>query len=194
MNETNSEEPIQLSQVQEIDMKKSNSKIDVDQNPINENTDEKYNYNNLSEDWAENNNVSLENSNKEELEALEVYDITNADDEIIYESQKRNRNEILEKSPSEDVTRASIEKSSQAGSPFRLRLLGFALVILGNIGLFLFGYEAVNISVEYSNEKMKDHKTPMMLVGWIFIVIALYCQWPRESRKASRARMLLTSI
>ena len=44
------------------------------------------------------------------MEALEVYDITNADDEIIYESQKRNKNEILEKSPSEDVTRASIEK------------------------------------------------------------------------------------
>ena len=110
MNETNSEEPIQLIQVQEIDKKKSYSKIDVDQNPINENTDEKYNYDNLSEDWAENNNVSLENSNKEELEALEVYDITNADDEIIYESQKRNRNEILKKSPSEDVTRASIEK------------------------------------------------------------------------------------
>ena len=50
MNETNSEEPIQLSQVQEIDTKKSHSQIDVDQNPINENTDEKYNYDNLSEE------------------------------------------------------------------------------------------------------------------------------------------------
>ena len=94
MNETNSEEPIQLSQVQEIDTKKSHFQIDVDQNPINENTDEKYNYDNLSEDWAENNNVSLENSNKEELEAFEDYDITNPDDEIIYESQKTNSNEI----------------------------------------------------------------------------------------------------
>ena len=82
--------------MQEIDTKKLNSQIDVDQNPINENTDEKYNYDNLSEDWAENNNVSLENSNKEELEALEVYDITNAYDEIIYQSQKRNGNEIQE--------------------------------------------------------------------------------------------------
>ena len=146
MNETNSEEPIQLSQVQEIDMKKSNSKIDVDQNPINENTDEKYNYNNLSEDWAKNNHVSLENLNKEELDALEHYEITNTDDEIIYESQKKNSNEIQEENLSEeDVTRASIEKSFQVGSPFRLRLLGFALVILGNIGLFLCGYEAVNI-------------------------------------------------
>merc|ERR1719430_824270 len=172
-------------------MKKSNSKIDVDQNSINENTDEKYNYNNLSEDWAENNNVSLVNSNKEELEALEDYDITNKDDEIIYESQKRNSNEIQEENLSEeDVTRASIEKSSQVSSPFCLRLLGFALVILGNIGLLLCGYEAVNISSDSSKEKMKDHKTPMMLVRWIFIVIALYCQWPRESREASRARIL----
>ena len=48
MNETNSEEPIQLNQVQEIDMKKSNSKRNVNQNSINENTDEKYSYNNLS--------------------------------------------------------------------------------------------------------------------------------------------------
>ena len=80
--------------MQEIDTKKSNSQIDVDQNPINENTDEKHNYDNLSEDWAENKNVSLENSNKEELEAFEDYDITNPDDEIIYESQKRNSNEI----------------------------------------------------------------------------------------------------
>ena len=54
----------------------------------------KNNYDNLSEDWAENKNVSLENSNKEELEAFEDYDITNADDAIIYESQKRNSNEI----------------------------------------------------------------------------------------------------
>merc|ERR1719430_2660923 len=121
-------------------MKKSNSKIDVDQNSINENTDEKYNYKNLSGNWAENNNVSLENSNKEELEALEDYDITNADDEIIFESQKRNSNEIQEENLSEeDITRASIEKSSQVSSPFRLRLLGFALVILGNIRLFLCG-------------------------------------------------------
>ena len=87
MNETNSEEPIQLSQVQEVDTKKSNSQIDVDQNPINENTYEKYNYNNLSEDWAENNNVSLKNTNKDELEALEDYDIINGHYEIIYELQ-----------------------------------------------------------------------------------------------------------
>ena len=80
--------------MQEIDTKKSHSQIDVDQNPINENTDEKYNYDNLSEDWAENNNVSLENLNKEELEAFKDYDITNPDDEIIYESQKTNSNEI----------------------------------------------------------------------------------------------------
>ena len=113
MNETNSEEPIQLSQVQEIDTKKSDSQIDVDQNPINENTDEKYNYDNLSEDWAENNNVSLENSNKEELEAFKDYDITNPDDEIIYESQKTNSNEIKEENLStEDVTRGSIKKFS----------------------------------------------------------------------------------
>merc|ERR1719430_658814 len=154
-------------------MKKSNSKIDVDQNSINENTDEKYNYKNLSGNWAENNNVSLENSNKEELEAFEDYDIANVDDEIIYESQKRNSNEIQEENLSEeDITRASIEKSFQVSFPFRLRLLGFALVILGNIGLFLCGYEAVSISVDSSKEKMKDHKTPIMLVGWIFIVIA----------------------
>ena len=191
MNETNSEEPIQLSQVQEIDMKMSNSKIDIDQNPINENTYEIYCYNNLSEDWAENNNVSLENSNKEELEALEDNDITNADDEIIYESQKRNRNEIQEENLSEEeVTRTSIEKSSEVSSPFHLRLLGLAILILGNIGLFLCDYEAVNISVDSSKEKMKDYKTPTMLVGWISIVIALYCQWTKESRKASRARIL----
>ena len=90
----------------------------------------------------------------------------------------------------EDVTRTSIEKSSEVCSVFRLRLLGFALIILGNIGLFLCGYEAVNISVDSSKEKMKDHKTPMMLVGWIFIVIALFCQWLRESRKALRPRIL----
>ena len=35
MNETNSGEPIQLTLVQEIDMKKLISKIDVNQNPIN---------------------------------------------------------------------------------------------------------------------------------------------------------------
>ena len=191
MNETNSEEPIQLSQVQEIGTKKSDSQIDVDQNPINENTDEKYNYDNLSEDWAENKNVSLENSNKEELEAFKDYDITNPDDEIIYESQKTNSNEIKEENLSkEDVTRASIEKSSQVGSPFRLRLLGFALVILGNIGSFLRGYEPIAITMDSSKEKMKDQRTPMMLVGWIFIVIALFCQWLRESRKASRPRIL----
>jgi len=146
------------------------SKTDVGQNPINENTDEEYNYNILSEDWAEKNNVTLENSNKDEFLALE-------DDYIMNLSK-------------EDVPRASIEESSQVGSMFRLRLLGFALVILGNIGLFLCGYEAVNISVDSSKEKMKDRNTPLMLVGWIFIVIALYCQWPRESGKASRARIL----
>ena len=80
--------------MQDIDTKNSNSQIYVDQNPVNENTDEKYSYDNLSEDWAENKNVSLENSNKEELEAFVDYDITNPDDEIIYESQKTNSNEI----------------------------------------------------------------------------------------------------
>jgi len=93
------------------------SKTDVGQNPINENTDEEYNYNILSEDWAEKNNVTLENSNKDEFLAL--------DDDYIMNLSK------------EDVPRASIEESSQVGSMFRLRLLGFALVILGNIGLFL---------------------------------------------------------
>ena len=71
-----------------------------------------------------------------------------------------------------------------------MRLLGFALVILGNIGSFLRGYEPITISMDSSKEKMKDHKTPMMLVGWIFIVIALFCQWLRESRKASRPKIL----
>jgi len=143
------------------------------------------------EDWADEHNVTLENSNKDELQALEDDDKMNADDEIISESQKRKINEIQEENISkEGVPTASIEESSQVGSIIRLRLLGFALVILGNIGLFLCGYEAVNISVDSSKEKMKDHNTPLMLVGWIFIVIALYCQWPRESGKASRARIL----
>ena len=177
--------------MQEIDTKNSNSQIEVDRNPINENTDEKYNYDNLSENWAENKNVSLENSNKEELEAFEDYERTKADDAIIYESQKRSSNEIKEENLSkEDVTRASIEKVLKLVPPFCLRLLGFALVILGNIGSFLRGYEPIAISMDSSKVKMKDQRTPMMLVGWIFIVIALFCQLLKESRKALRHRIL----
>ena len=63
-------------------------------------------------------------------------------------------------------------------------------MILGNIGSFLRGYEPIAISMDSSKEKMKDQRTPMMIVGWIFIVIALFCQWLRESRKALRPKTL----
>lgn len=51
-------------------------------NLINEDTDEMFSYNNMSQDWAENNNVNPENSYKGELEADEDDKITSAEDEI----------------------------------------------------------------------------------------------------------------
>ena len=56
--------------------------MDADKNRINEDTDEKFSCNNLSQDWTENNNVTPENSYRAELEAYEDDEITSAEDEI----------------------------------------------------------------------------------------------------------------
>ena len=191
MDKTNLNKPETILEHGGIDIIESNSKSDIDIYSVKENADETYDQSKIPKDIDENNISTSENSDKDELDDFEDEEMPKTNDSGIHETYESYNDKIEDRDlDEENIKRTSAQKNSADGSQFRFRLLGFTLIILGNIGLFLCGYNAVNLLVDSSKEKMKDHKTPIMLIGWIFIVLALYCQLPRESSKGSRARLL----
>ena len=131
----------------------SNSKSDIDIYSVKENADETYDQSKIPKDIDENNISTSENSDKDELDDFEDEEMPKTNDSGIHETYESYNDKIEDRDlDEENIKRTSAQKNSADGSQFRFRLLGFTLIILGNIGLFLCGYNAVNLLVDSSKE------------------------------------------
>ena len=76
---------------------------------------------------------------------------------------------------------------------FRLKLIATLMIIFGGIGLYICGYEAMehsHLSSQDTHKLLATSNSPIMIVGWILVVVSTYFLWPREPTKPERVTKL----